>query len=159
MKPTRVATESTPPTRCIPTTPPMSASGRFSMTSERIAAGTERDEEQQKDPDHDCKAAQCQDAGGLGCALELTAVLNVIAGRQRHFGADASADVLDHAPQVAAGDVGAHDDLSLHVLAGDKIRPAVPRHFGQRGQRQPRAAWRRYERPGDGLKRIACAGS
>ncbi len=152
MKPMIDATDRTPPETKTPITPPISASGRLSITSR--ASRTERNatNSSRKMPTVTAAPEQQQGAGRLLGALELAAVLDVVALGQRHRVADAAADVLDHAVQVAPGDVGHHHDLALHVLAADDVGAAVLADVGQRGQRQPRPAGRGDESGAQGFE-------
>jgi hypothetical protein len=65
------------------------------------------------------------------------------------------ADVLDHAAHVAPGDVRLHDDLALHVLARDGVRPDIAPHVGQRGERDLAAGRRADARIADRLEAAA----
>ena len=58
MKPTIDATESTPPARYTPTTPPISASGRLSMIEQPVARRAECRREDEEDRDDDADESQ-----------------------------------------------------------------------------------------------------
>ena len=57
-------------------------------------------------------------------AFKLTAVFDMIAFRRSFIRCvHTLLDVVDHAPQVAVGNVGGDHDFPFHVLAADGVRP------------------------------------
>jgi hypothetical protein len=106
---------------------------------QRIAGGPESDKKQQEDADNDGQSQEDQDATRLLGALELAAVLDVIARRQLHLCRHPAPDVVHHAGQVAPCDVGHDHHLALHVLARDVVRRPVVADVGQAesGSRAP----------------------
>ena len=79
----------------------------------------------------------------------------MITGRQFHVPGHAGLHLFDHALQIAPGDVGHDDDLALHVLAVDEVRPAIIANLGQRRQRQTRSARRGDQRRADRVEVVA----
>src|ERR1700694_1609938 len=74
-------------------------------------------------------------------ALELAAIRHEIPRIDTHVAVDRMANVVDGAPQIAAGDVGLNDDPALRVLSEDLIGPGAgrdPRHGAQRNLRAVR---------------------
>ena len=59
---------------------------------------------------------------------------------------------LDHAAEVAPGDVARDDDLPLHVLAQDHVRPFLAPHVRQQPQRHRRRRRRVDRQVGDPLE-------
>ena len=90
--------------------------------------------EQEEDYDDAQQRRQQQGAACRLFALELAAVLHVVAFGQFHFGVNALAYVVHHAAQVAAARVGRNHDFALHVLAVDGVRAHGRSHFGHVGE-------------------------
>jgi hypothetical protein len=120
---------------------------------ERVARRSEREREEPEDAED--REAPDEDDGArrsLG-ALELPAVHDPVAGRERHRAPYRGAEVADDAPHVAPGDVAAHDQSSLDALATDLMGGAVAAHVGEHPERHLRATRRQDEHVAEGLDR------
>ena len=82
-------------------------------------------------------AGSCDEWPGAGACevLELPAPLQVGAGRQLHMLGNLRLRVLYHAGDIAAPDIGLHDDATFPVLAADLIRPLANADVGHAAQR------------------------
>ena len=135
MKPTIDATDRTPPARYTPRTPPISASGRLIMISRPSRDEPNAAERMKKIATTTPSESQRSCLRRLGLALELTAVLDVIALRQLDVLGDALLNVVDDAAQVPSGDVALDDDSALDVLPHDEVRAAILLNGCDSGQR------------------------
>src|SRR6056297_440846 len=101
----------------------------------RVAGRIEGRDQQEEDADDDHAAKQDQASpGGLG-ALELAAELDVITGWKIDLPIDLPPHVLDHADQVAVGDIGHHDQLALNAFTADRVGSAGSTDIGDRIER------------------------
>ena len=160
MNPIIVATLRTPPARNTPATPPISASGRFTMTSNASRARPNASTSSMNSPAIDADAQDQQPLRRALLAFELPAVLDAVARRHRHRLGHRRLNVLDDAAEIAAGDVARDDDAALNVLAQDHVRPLLAPHVGEQPDRHAarRSACRSAGRRG-ARNRRADAGS
>src|SRR3989338_6749303 len=112
IKPMIEAIDSTPPDRYTPAVPPMIDSGRLSMIRNASRAEWKATKSSKKKP-------------------TVTSAPSTSSVRE-----DSAAHFFDHTLEIAAGNVGHHHYLALHVLAVDEIRPTIIANLGQRRQRQ-----------------------
>ena len=133
--PTSEATERTPPERKTPEDAADQGERQVHHDEEGIPHRAEDDVQEEPDAQDHGDAEEGQEPGRLLGALELAAVLDVVAlilaPAERHRAGHPLADVPDDAPHVAARDVAHDDDLPLHVLPRDLVRARAPLDAGQ----------------------------
>ena len=128
MKPTSEATLSTPPPARRRATPPMSASGRLTMTSSASRPEPNARKSRRKMPAIDGDAEE-EERARRACSRSRTgrrtrrSSPRAASPRARCRARMSSID----AAEVAARDVRHDDDLPLHVLAGDQCSGRGPR--------------------------------
>ncbi len=149
MNPIIDATLSTPPARNTPATPPISASGRFTMTSSASRARPNASTSSMNSPATTPTPSTSSRCGRALLAFELPAVLDAVARRHGDRLRHGRPDVVDDAAQIAAGDVGGDDDPALHVLAQNHVRPLLAPDVGEQPDRHGGPARRVDRQIGD----------
>src|SRR5688572_17626670 len=100
----------------------------------RIACRAERRHQHEEDRNDDANRQEEQLAEGLRLALELAAVLDVIALWKRDGARDTRLNVVDHASEIAPRHVALDDEAALHILTHHEVRPPIALNSSDRGE-------------------------